>query len=140
MKVGSSPPPLGSSSDPWPSSSGTYDWFFTSADLNGTGRYFVGIGEFKPDFDLSKMSDPAKNKVSVKDLANISMNYYLRVFTSGCYFFDDHQEDWRGRGMAVSPAGSGRERVLASLFVLGVFLVSSLMFLFLVMKLYVGDF
>ncbi|XP_069977559.1 polycystin family receptor for egg jelly [Penaeus vannamei] len=81
---------------------GTYDWFFTSADLNGTGRYFVGIGEFKPGFDLSKMNDPVKNNVGVKDLVNVSMNYYLRVFTSGCYFFEDQQEEWKGQGMSVT--------------------------------------
>lgn len=83
----------------------------------------MGIGEFKPGFDLSKMNDPVKNNVGVKDLVNVSMNYYLRVFTSGCYFFEDQQEEWKGQGMSVGPGGSGGERPVLLLGFLGMFLV-----------------
>ncbi|XP_042888379.1 uncharacterized protein LOC122263814 [Penaeus japonicus] len=79
----------------------THDWFFTSKDINETGQYFVGVGEFKPDFDLSLMQDPWGNNVTNEVLQNISIDYSLRVFTSGCYYFNKTLKDWVDDGLEV---------------------------------------
>ncbi|KAK7075315.1 hypothetical protein SK128_002079 [Halocaridina rubra] len=81
---------------------GTYEWFFPPTALNGTGRYFVGIGEFKPSFNLNLMNDPKGNNVSGSALQNVSTNYHIRIYTSGCYFFNSSKKEWQSTGMKVT--------------------------------------
>ncbi|XP_063601108.1 uncharacterized protein LOC134777199 [Penaeus indicus] len=84
-----------------PKNEDTHDWFFTSKEINETGQYFVGIGEFKPDFNVSLMQDPWGNNVTNDALQNITIDYYLRVFTSGCYYFNKTLNDWVDDGLEV---------------------------------------
>ncbi|KAK7024483.1 hypothetical protein SK128_010795 [Halocaridina rubra] len=80
---------------------GTYDWFLSSSALKGSGRYFVGIGQFDVEFDVSLMKDPIGNGITNDILQNITTDYTLRIFTSGCYFFDKELLEWSSNGMEV---------------------------------------
>ncbi|KAK7019745.1 hypothetical protein SK128_004764 [Halocaridina rubra] len=80
---------------------GTYDWFISSSEINATGRHFIGVGEFIPDFDVSLMEDPVGNNINRSVLQNVSVNYSLRTFSSGCYFFNKESKDWFADGLQV---------------------------------------
>ncbi|XP_068213289.1 polycystin-1-like [Palaemon carinicauda] len=79
----------------------TYDYFIPSAEINVTGNFFAGVGEFLPDFDVSLMKNPLENQLNLTVLQNISLRYSLRTLTSGCYFFDKEEREWMARGVEV---------------------------------------
>ncbi|XP_071550461.1 LOW QUALITY PROTEIN: polycystin-1-like protein 2 [Panulirus ornatus] len=79
----------------------TYDWFLPSSAINGTASYYLGVGEFQQDFDVSLMDDPVRNNVSLGSVQNVSVDYNLQVLTSGCYYFDEDAKEWMGKGLEV---------------------------------------
>ncbi|XP_068242609.1 polycystin-1-like protein 2 [Palaemon carinicauda] len=84
----------------------TYDWFFPTTSINGTGNFFIGVGEFKSDFDIKLMEDPKGNDVKNDVMTNITCNYLMRIFTSGCYYFDTKTKAWISNGLEVTYADS----------------------------------
>ncbi|XP_064099124.1 location of vulva defective 1-like [Macrobrachium nipponense] len=87
---------------------GTYDWFIRSSLINGTGRFFVGVGEFKKDFDPKLMSDPTANDVKNDVMTNVTCDYTMRVFTAGCFYFNTKEKSWMSNGLEVVYADSQR--------------------------------
>ncbi|XP_066985426.1 LOW QUALITY PROTEIN: polycystin-1-like protein 2 [Macrobrachium rosenbergii] len=86
----------------------TYDWFIPSASINGTGRFFVGVGEFKKDFNVKLMSDPVANDVKNDVMTNVTCDYTMRVFTAGCFYFNTKEKSWMSNGLEVVYADSQR--------------------------------
>ncbi|KAL7636835.1 UNVERIFIED_CONTAM: hypothetical protein RMT77_012593 [Armadillidium vulgare] len=80
---------------------GIREWFIDSSLVNGTGRYFIGIGEYKDSVKPSEAKNPKKYHLSLESLKNVSVNYYLRVYTSGCYYFREEDRKWVEDGLEV---------------------------------------
>ncbi|XP_068233382.1 polycystin-1-like [Palaemon carinicauda] len=97
-----------------PMKNGVHDLFLSSAILNGTGRYFIGIGEFKEDFDISLMNDPVENNVTGSVVQVLTTNYKLRVITCGCYFLNKANSTWLGEGLSVISADHGMSNCSAN--------------------------
>ncbi|XP_064093787.1 uncharacterized protein LOC135206294 [Macrobrachium nipponense] len=93
---------------------GTYDYFIPSTEINVTGFFYVGVGEFTPDFDISLMKNPVENQVNLTALQNVSLSYSIRSLTSGCYFFDRKARDWDGRGVKVVNSDHSATRCASS--------------------------
>ncbi|XP_064105654.1 uncharacterized protein LOC135215142 [Macrobrachium nipponense] len=91
-----------------------HDLFLSSSFLNGTGRYFVGVGEFKEDFDPKLMNDPVKNNVTGSVVQVLTTNYKLRIITGGCYFLTKSNSTWMGDGLSVRVCYSDRKIVNCS--------------------------
>ncbi|XP_047471507.1 polycystic kidney disease protein 1-like 2 [Penaeus chinensis] len=81
----------------------TYEWFFSNAKLKGEGSYFLGVGEFKSAFDYSAyLRDPENSGATKANLKNISVEYDVRIYTSGCYFYDEAHEEWKADGILAN--------------------------------------
>ncbi|XP_042202967.1 polycystic kidney disease protein 1-like 2 [Homarus americanus] len=74
----------------------TYDWFLETSEVSDLGSYYLGIGDFKPVFDMARMEDPAANNVTLKDVQLLPFDYSVRVLTSGCYYFSSEKKKWEG--------------------------------------------
>ena len=80
-------------------SDGMYTYFVSSEEnSNRTGRFFAGIGILKPNKLYSNGAKIHKN--DFLDAA-FPIDYSLRVYTSGCYYFDKLEKAWLGRGLKV---------------------------------------
>nr|XP_027224257.1 polycystic kidney disease protein 1-like 2 [Penaeus vannamei] len=81
----------------------TYEWFFSNADLKGEGSYFLGVGEFKAGFDPAAfLRDPESSGATKAHLKNISVAYEIRIYTSGCYFYNEDLGEWMADGILAS--------------------------------------
>ncbi|ROT68248.1 putative pkd1l2 [Penaeus vannamei] len=86
-----------------PKRNDTYEWFFSNADLKGEGSYFLGVGEFKAGFDPAAfLRDPESSGATKAHLKNISVAYEIRIYTSGCYFYNEDLGEWMADGILAS--------------------------------------
>lgn len=79
--------------------------FFVNTIENGNrlGRFFLGVALLKTGVAFSSLS--SERPLTREDLVeDFDMSYKLRVYTSGCYFFNDLIEEWSGEGLNVVSA------------------------------------
>ncbi|XP_037775872.1 polycystic kidney disease protein 1-like 2 [Penaeus monodon] len=75
------------------------DLFLNSSDVrNRTGRFFLGLASL-----LGNVAMETALKNITKDHLDWEpdVTYSLRVFTSGCYYFDEALDEWSNRGLEV---------------------------------------
>ncbi|XP_069998872.1 polycystin-1-like protein 2 [Penaeus vannamei] len=75
------------------------DLFLNSSDIqNRTGRFFLGLASV-----LGNVAMETALKNITKDHLDWEpdVSYSLRVFTSGCYYFDEALDEWSNRGLEV---------------------------------------
>ena len=84
-----------------------YDWFIDREKVsNLTGDWFFGVVSLK-DPDHVSLTDGNCNELSKSDLNSKEeqfgfQRYEMRIFTGGCYAFNEEVEEWEGAGMSVS--------------------------------------
>nr|XP_045593938.1 polycystic kidney disease protein 1-like 2 [Procambarus clarkii] len=85
-----------------PVNNGTYTLFLLAKELAGLGRYFVGVGEFRKDFNMSLMDDPVtRNNVNMDVIKNISTNYKIRITVNGVAFLNKTTMKWETGGLEI---------------------------------------
>ncbi|XP_076049441.1 polycystin-1-like protein 2 [Oratosquilla oratoria] len=64
-----------------------------------TGRFFVGIASLNEGAEFTKedLSDLQSRELS----QTLTSSYTFRAFTSGCYYFDEEEEEWSSDGLKV---------------------------------------
>ncbi|XP_047496061.1 polycystic kidney disease protein 1-like 2 [Penaeus chinensis] len=82
----------------------SYTLFVNTKDnKNRVGRFFLGMALLKAGVDIS--SNSTERPLTKEDLVDdFDMSYRLRVYTSGCYYFDEISEEWSGVGLNVLSA------------------------------------
>ncbi|XP_071550540.1 polycystin-1-like [Panulirus ornatus] len=85
-----------------PVDNGTHMLFLPSKDLQGPGRYFIGVGEFKDTSYISRMDNPKENNVTMDAVQNITTDYGLRIIVSGAAFLNKTTMEWDTKGIVVT--------------------------------------
>lgn len=71
---------------------GTYIYFVSSDEnSNKTGRFYVGIGRIKNAQQLGNNNQTLKKEDFDE---NFSSSYFFRAYSSGCYYFNEEQQEW----------------------------------------------
>lgn len=80
-----------------------YTIFIQNSAMNGYGNIFIGIGQFKPTVTDAQQNDPSYHNGTVKWLLKpMTVNYKIRVFTTGCFFYHKKDKEWTSNGLIVS--------------------------------------
>ena len=97
----------------WNSDVGAYEWFIGNhAIANRTGRWILTVMTLK---ELLNANDLEAGKIDVEHVQeNISGDYSLRSFHSGCYYFSRKQYSWVADGVKVSKNDYGSSLCRAS--------------------------
>ncbi|UYV63029.1 hypothetical protein LAZ67_2002889 [Cordylochernes scorpioides] len=86
---------------------GTYEIFLSNDIIrNRTGFFYVGVGEVNGSLDhVAAMVEDSAVNLTESELSRVfSTNYSLRIFTSGCYFYNYDLKIWSGAGCFVHDA------------------------------------
>ena len=82
-----------------------YDWFIDRDKVgNDTGEWYFGVVSLKnPDHPTFSKEVPDCQGFTQGDLNTDFgfQRYEMRIFTGGCYYFNDDTEEWEGRGVSV---------------------------------------
>lgn len=86
------------------STNGTYDIFLDNALIaNRTGFFYLGLVQPNGSVPEFSMDDPVN--LTLADVSReFSANYSVRIYTSGCYFFNSNTKRWSADGCFVSNA------------------------------------
>ena len=80
-----------------------YDWFIDREKVsNNTGEWYFGVVSLKnPDHpNLAKGNCKGMSKGDLTDQFGFQ-RYEMRIFTGGCYYFNEETEEWEGTGVSV---------------------------------------
>ncbi|XP_023225224.1 uncharacterized protein LOC111626157 [Centruroides sculpturatus] len=81
---------------------GTYDIFLPNDVIqNKTGFFYVGVVEGNDSLSEEMLFDSEHNFTKGEVSHTFSTNYTLRIYTSGCYFFNPDTKIWSGEGCFV---------------------------------------
>ena len=84
--------------------SSTYKFYLDNEQTFGHRSIFFGIGELNnsevKQFCLSNQSNVTYFRDN--EQRNFTSNYFVRLFQSGCFYFDDDQNRWKSDGLRVS--------------------------------------
>ncbi|KAK8779497.1 hypothetical protein V5799_019173 [Amblyomma americanum] len=83
---------------------GTYDIFLDNALVgNRTGFFYLGLVQPNGSVPEFSMDDPVN--LTLSDVSReFSTNYSVRIYTSGCYFFNSKSKTWSAEGCFVANA------------------------------------
>ena len=84
------------------------DWFIGVDKVkNKTGDWYFGIAALAVNPPQSVKNENSCEELSKTDFSdNFNMSSYsIRMFTGGCYTFNETTEEWDGRGISVEPGG-----------------------------------
>ena len=77
----------------------TYSLFIDSeTNDNRTGNFYAGFGAIKPNLEENPIN--LTKEMLMEDFDD----YRVRIFVSGCYYFDDVKQSWFGDGLQVVSA------------------------------------
>ncbi|GAB6020442.1 polycystic kidney disease 1-like 2 [Chamberlinius hualienensis] len=86
----------------------TFDWFIDGLQVNNrTGIFYLGVGQTTEDVQLLKNSEGQWTldnlNLTYKNFSrNFTSNYSIRIFSSGCYFYNEKLNRWMSDGCWVS--------------------------------------
>ena len=84
----------------WDSDGEFYEWFISNDAVNNrTGRWYLTIISMDKTVNSTVLDLKTIDKNLVKP--NISGDYYLRTFHTGCYYFNRGQWAWVADGVKV---------------------------------------
>ena len=78
-----------------------YVYYIDNEQISFHPTLIFGLREFTlEEFEDVCSKNSTKNLSIRNDHANFTSNYYLRVYTSGCYYLDQHNS-WQSDGLRV---------------------------------------
>ena len=83
------------------------DWYINSDIMNNrTGPWYLAIGSVKDESTLAKLEEQAtcESGMLTKDKLGDdfgTVNYTLRIYTSGCYYVNSKTDEWESGVMRV---------------------------------------
>ena len=90
-----------------------YDWFIGVDKVeNATGEWFFGVAAINDDIPESvRVNHSCKDLNSGKFASDFNSTddspfYDIRMYTGGCYYFNETTEEWEGIGMSVRSGGN----------------------------------
>ncbi|KAG0419460.1 hypothetical protein HPB47_004076 [Ixodes persulcatus] len=88
----------------FPAPKGTYDIFLDNSMVdNRTGFFYLGL--VQPNGSVPEFSPDDPVNLTLTDVSReFSTNYSVRIYTSGCYFFNSKTKGWSADGCFVSNA------------------------------------
>ena len=76
--------------------------FIQNLSEEGFGDIFIGVGQLDTSVSAIQAANPAKHNATKKWLLKpMTINYKIRVFTTGCFFFNKRNEEWTSEGLIV---------------------------------------
>ena len=92
-------------------------YYMIFANMNKTNGYnglvYISLRELDSNENNYLCNDPQANKneppISKSNYLNFTNNFYLRVYSSGCYFYDTKTNLWSSEGVEVLEEGTNLE-------------------------------